>query len=158
MAAPRMTRRFRVNQISVLKAEGKTLKEIAEITGLAYKTVRNYECDPGGSRQRGYDMKRKRPCAICGKPRSKNAQICQACRLEQIHANRVWTREAQIKSLQDFGARWGRPPVASDVLAYPGELPNRALIWREFGTWNNLLEAAGFPRRGRGGSKPRKAA
>lgn len=158
MAAERKTRRFRVNQIRALQAEGKSLKEIAETTGLSLRTVWSYSWDPDGSRHRSYIAKLRRTCAVCGKPCSKRARICFSCLKEQNRATKVWTREKQIAKIQEFAKRWGRPPVWTDTMAYPRDLPNGKLIWQEFGSWANAVEAAGFPRPKRGGPKRRNAA
>lgn len=65
------------------------------------------------------------------------------------------SREAMIKSLQEFHARFGRTPAIGDALA--GLLPfGKTTFIRRFGRWNKALAAAGLETRSPARSKGKR--
>lgn len=55
----------------------------------------------------------------------------------------IWTREACIAAVQAFRERRGYQPVSREATRTNG-LPSWPTVVRIFGTWNALIEAAGF--------------
>lgn len=148
-------RRFRVNQIMVLDAEQKTNAEIAEITGLSPRTVRAYRLDPTGERHRASVRKIEQKCVTCGERRSrKSTGDCSACSRKKQREERVrWTTTTIIEAMHAFHRAYGRPPTQNDFRANGGDgrFPSIKAVYREFGSWSNGVEAAGFPRPRQGG-------
>lgn len=54
-----------------------------------------------------------------------------------------WTCESAITSVRDFHAKHGYQPVSREARQHYG-LPSFAQAVRLFGSWNALIEAAGF--------------
>ncbi len=54
-----------------------------------------------------------------------------------------WTRESCIAAVRAFHARHGYQPVSREATRYNG-LPCFGQAVRLFGSWNALIEAAGF--------------
>lgn len=54
-----------------------------------------------------------------------------------------WTREAAIRAVQRFAERKGYQPVSNEAGRH-NELPSWGTARRLFGSWNALVEAAGF--------------
>lgn len=79
---------------------------------------------------------------------------------------RRWTRETMIAAIQRFATRYGRPPGAADFnpamvraaghdwraerFYADADYPTVPSVAREFGSWADAVEAAGFPRPGYG--------
>lgn len=55
----------------------------------------------------------------------------------------AWTRESCIEAVQDFHRRNGYQPVSNEAVARHA-LPSWIVVKRLFGSWNALIEAAGF--------------
>ena len=54
-----------------------------------------------------------------------------------------WTRESAIAAVRAFASRTGYQPVSSEANR-ANRLPNYNAAVRLFGSWNALIEAAGF--------------
>lgn len=101
-------------------------------------------------------------CVDCGAPtyggngQAKAPERCLLCRATYQHEARRWTREAVVAAIQAWTAEHGRPPTATDwnsAMARaasrperPDDFPPVATVQREFGSWANAVEAAGFDR------------
>lgn len=55
----------------------------------------------------------------------------------------VWTREEAIEAVRNFHAEHGYQPVSNEAGAHHG-LPSWGVARRLFGSWNAMIEAAGF--------------
>lgn len=55
----------------------------------------------------------------------------------------VWTREVAIFAVQRFHAEHGYQPVSTEATKRNG-LPSWGVAARLFGSWNAMIEAAGF--------------
>lgn len=61
----------------------------------------------------------------------------------------VWTQQEILQAIRDFNAEHGRPPKSTEWQV-PGDHPNTRTVSRQFGSWKNAIEAAGFARSNRG--------
>lgn len=64
-----------------------------------------------------------------------------------------WNREGIINAIRSHNEMYGRPPKSSEWNAAEHGHPSAGQVSREFGTWADGIEAAGFPRPTRGGSQ-----
>lgn len=55
----------------------------------------------------------------------------------------IWTRESCIQAVQDFHEEHGYQPVSREAMSAYG-LPSFGVAVNLFGSWNALIEAAGF--------------
>lgn len=55
----------------------------------------------------------------------------------------TWTRESAIRAVREFHARNGYQPVSDEAGGYYG-LPSWHVAKALFGSWNAMIEAAGF--------------
>lgn len=137
---------------------------------------------PGQARKWCSDRCRKSqysvPCEDCGAPlngsdgRGRNApRRCVRCNnIAQGAESKVWTSTAVVLAIQEWAAEYGEPPAVPDwnphtaehVLHDPararrfreagGQWPNFKTVYREWGSWNAAIKAAGFtPRAPHGG-------
>lgn len=139
-----MTRAERHEQVTALKRSGMTFKEIAAHLGVSFSTVTSAYYDPEGVKDRERKQRRSRPCVDCGKTvtnsGSEPPERCIACRKRFEREQRHWTRERLIAAVREFADRHGRAPKSTDWPAGP----RPAVAQREFGSWNAMIEAAGF--------------
>lgn len=54
-----------------------------------------------------------------------------------------WTREMAVSAVRDFAEEYGYQPVSNEAGRHYG-LPSWATVIRLFGSWNAMIEAAGF--------------
>lgn len=54
-----------------------------------------------------------------------------------------WTREEALEAVRDFAERKGYQPVLREARRRHG-LPNTSAVRRLFGSWNEMIAAAGF--------------
>jgi hypothetical protein len=157
----KVTRAERVEQITALRAEGLTAREIGEILGITKSAVRNIICDPDGSKQRERRKRYQGVCINCGAPTdgangyAKAPERCQACWSLYQSTLKVWTRETVLDAILRFAAKFGRPPTATEWLHVDREnnYPSCQSVYRSdsrstspFASWAEAIEAAGFPR------------
>lgn len=103
-------------------------------------------------------------CVDCGartdgsNGRDAAPQRCKGCEEQRGHDERYWTPERLIAEVQRFHAEYGRPPRQIDWFGnaksqtcrrvdwvpLEGKWPAPPLAFREFGSWNAMIEAAGF--------------
>lgn len=157
----RVTRTERHEQVKALRAQGRTFKEIAAELGLATSTVTAAYYDPEGAKDKERKARRSRPCLDCGKTvknsGSEPPERCLPCRKRHEHETRRWTPEALIAEVRRFHDQYGRPPRELDWNPRPSNIirrtnqwvpegfwPSSSLAAREFGSWNRMIEAAGF--------------
>jgi hypothetical protein len=166
--------------------EGLILREIAIRLGAAPSTIHAWLSDPDGSQLRARKDSYAGVCVDCGGPTSgsqgRRAQPrCQECaNIKRGAEAKVWTREAIIDAIQVWAAKYGDPPAVPDwstnqaralhdeerAARYQrenaaGRCPRTVTVFREFGSWNTALEAAGFsprPTHGGGGNELRRRA
>lgn len=158
---------WRNREILAMRANGLSSGQIAIKLGMKPRTVNNIFSDPDGEKMRARKEGYRGTCRRCGGPttggdgRAKAPTICAACCAIEQHENRYWTRARIVAAIQRFAEENGRPPLAPEWNSaghgqngdgYPGP----AFVIREFGSWANGIEAAGFPRP-RIGWKPRGA-
>ena len=148
----------RARMAQALRDKGYTTQEIARKLGIARSYTSALFSDPDGSKERLRKEKYKGTCVDCGGVTSHGhsktpSPRCLACEKKRQHANRRWTRERIIADIRKWNDIHGRPPVATDWLHYtsptrgaPREWPHVQIAQREFGSWSNAIEAAGFPR------------
>ena len=73
-----------------------------------------------------------------------SAQSLEIARARQ-HEQRYWTADRIVGQLRLFHETTGRTPRARDLRpGGPVKLPSSDICVREFGSWNNAVEAAGF--------------
>jgi hypothetical protein len=61
----------------------------------------------------------------------------------------TWTRDAIISAFQRYAAETGSPPLCADwqTADRPDYAPSAGPVFRLFGSWNEAMQAAGFPLR-----------
>jgi hypothetical protein len=155
----------RNQRIVALRRNGVSSREIAERYGMKTTYVRTILSDPDGSKARARKERYRGTCRRCGGPttggdgRAKAPTTCASCFTSGQHERRYWTSERVIAAIKRFAVEHGRPPVATEWLygihGRNGDgYPHAVIVIREFGSWANGVEAAGFPRP-RIGWKPR---
>ena len=80
---------------------------------------------------------------------------CRKCQRIHVHESRVWTPERIIADIRRWNEIYGEPPKATQwLLEVRGDgtpnsrpWPHVNCVQKEFGSWSNALEAAGFERR-----------
>lgn len=116
-----------------------------------------------------------RPCMDCGAPRTNGSDSareprCSACAaVKGGKTKQVWTPAAGLAAIQEWATLHGEPPAVADwnphaaehMLHDParaarwrdadGRWPSFKTVYREFGSWNAAVEAAGFAPRVAGG-------
>jgi hypothetical protein len=60
-----------------------------------------------------------------------------------------WTEDEALNAIRAFAEEYGRPPTIDGTRGYP-DVPGPSVASRLFGSWPNMIEAAGFPRPSRG--------
>lgn len=154
-----------------MRYEGKKLREIAAVLGVAKSTVAGYLHDPDGARHRRRKDSYRKPCPECGALmdsgyKSKSPPRCRACHNK---AQFIWTEEAIIAAIQRFASRYGSPPSASDFnpamaqaigqkdhaerFYRDGDYPCARSVAVRFGSWSAGIAAAGFAPRPQGGGR-----
>lgn len=151
----RRTRSERFAAFSRLRRQGKTQAQIADAFGVSRSLVQLVLSDPDGSRQRERRARISRPCPECGRlmdgsnGRGPHApKLCRFCAAARDHEKRIWTAEAIIAAIRMFADEHGRPPTAREwTLGSRGRrFPPVVSVQREFGSWAEAIERAGFPR------------
>lgn len=96
-------------------------------------------------------------CEECGASTSgcngpgKAPRLCSGCSHQKQHAERHWTAEVILDGIRRYASEHGHPPVSTlssgqSLEPRPDYLPGLIPIFREFGSWANAIEAAGFTR------------
>lgn len=66
------------------------------------------------------------------------------------HRRAYWTQQRIIDALQAAHKANGRAPTQEEWRFAGAATPSSTTVTYQFGSWNNAMEAAGFPRRSRG--------
>lgn len=136
---------------------GDTYKQVAADMDLTVSGLKNLVYDPDGSKQKARRERYQGTCVDCGAKtdgsngRANAPKRCAKCAADAQHDERYWTRETIIEAIKRFGREHGRAPVATDWLYGKHGVNGSGYPWpgfliREFGSWANGIEAAGFPR------------
>lgn len=170
----------RLAKVLALRAGGATYDEIANETGLPYRTVWHWIDDPTGEKKRARVDSYRTPCIKCGaltdgsigRRREGEDAVCRRCAPNHY---RIWDRDAIVCAIQEWADQnGGIPPTATDwnpAMARAIDKPEKADKFSEacwphvvtvqsyFGTWNAAIKAAGFEPRppgnyGRDGEDP----
>lgn len=147
----------RAAMLQELRAAGHGEAEIrAALGGISRSYYRALISDPDGSKEKLRKERYKGTCVDCGAVTTYGAPTrCVPCARRRQHENRKWTPERIIADIQDWNRIYGQPPRAKDWLLQPPDdgtpgfrrWPHVGIIQKEFGSWSNALEAAGFERR-----------
>jgi hypothetical protein len=131
------TREDRERHARQLRDQGLLQREIADIAGVSTSTVNAWLADPEYEKQRERRRRYAAPCEVCGGPtdgsggRKNQRTRCMNCR--------TWTHESLILAVQNWADEHGGvPPRQIDMAGTHG-----AAV-RLFGSWNELLLAAGY--------------
>lgn len=143
------TRAQKAEVMKILKEEGKSNKEIADVLGVTSGTVSNYLADPTGARARKNRVRTSIPCKRCGNPlwqKKSKTGLCAKCLALLRHEKRRWTQEMIIKAMKMFEREYGRQPKSVDWLVNTegGKYPSTSAVQREFGSWDKGIQAAGY--------------
>ncbi|HXK40223.1 MAG TPA: hypothetical protein VJ837_05310, partial [Candidatus Paceibacterota bacterium] len=165
------SRQEKSDRVTNLYVSGFTQQQVASMLGLSYSYVNSLINDPTGAEEDRRKRKHHGVCVDCGAHTfnggARNVpKRCQPCAKKyESETQTIWTREACIAGIQGWAALHGEPPKATDWLKQvegsPGQYikgpraewvgkrrwPTVQAIQREFGSWSNGLEAAGFTRR-----------
>lgn len=156
-----MTRQQNARKARRLRNQGHTHKQIATQLGLSQSYVSTLLCDPTGSKDKQRKQSYGGTCQYCGArtdgsngPR-KAPRTCRTCKATQQHEQRYWTKQTIIDAIHRYAKTHGRPPTANEWLTnkngqrhgrHGDGYPYAATVTREFGSWANAIEAAGYPR------------
>jgi hypothetical protein len=108
------------------------------------------------------------PMTGCNGPAGPHPERCERCERIRIHEDRYWTQERIVEALREFRRLIGKPPTSTDALhrgnnvisieervspervkelrraAGLVRLPCMSAIYREFGSWDAAMRAAGL--------------
>lgn len=141
-----------------LRDKGLSRKEIQEKLGIGHSYLQGLLSDPEGIKEKARKERYRGVCNDCGGlttypyHKGRLTTRCSACQKRKQHEERKWTRERIIADFRKWNEIHGEPPVAMDWLYYSSdggdrEWPHVACVQKEFGSWSNAMEAAGFKRR-----------
>lgn len=74
-------------------------------------------------------------------------------RCHHCGARYTWSRQSIIEAVQAWAARHGAPPTMPQWKRAAPEHPEKSTVQRVFGSWNEMIEAAGFGPRRPGGQR-----
>lgn len=148
-----------------LREEGKMLREIGELLGVATQTVNAWLKDPDGHKLRARKDSYRGECIDCGKPTNgssgpgKSPDRCVLCNGAHTRAlSRRWI----LDSFREWHEMFGQQPAATDwepAMHADGPARQRArerrdatgrpwpsptVVINNFGSWNAGVAAAGF--------------
>jgi hypothetical protein len=158
-----MTRDEQKERALALKKGGLGPTMISEQLGVAKSTVIRWINPEYAARQNAASAaaKRKRTgvCKSCGGVTRYNgragneavSEICAACDAIRRYEERYWTKERIIEQIHRFVRENGRLPAAREWLKGKHGIggdgyPYVNVVQREFGSWAEGIEQAGFPR------------
>jgi Homing endonuclease associated repeat/Homeodomain-like domain len=143
-----------------LRERGLTQQQIADELGISRSYASGLLTDPDGSKDRIRKERYRGTCVDCGGRTTyttvaKPTQRCMKCQQLHQHGRRKWTRERIIADIQRWNEIYGEPPksqqwlleVRGDGTLNSRPWPHVNSVQKEFGSWSNGLEAAGFKRR-----------
>lgn len=163
----------KAEQVADLHAHGFNLSEIGRMLGLSRSYTSALWNDPDGRVARERKDNYSLPCPRCGTLMSGSnglsgaPRLCVACSILEQTEERYWTAERVIARFCEFKAQTGRQPTAVDIQIGGGgsesvrvrlsderiaeaednhgiKLPRLTTIYREFGSLDNALRAAGM--------------
>lgn len=154
-------RRRRAARATHLRAQGRTVAQIARLLECSPWTIYSYLADPSNQRNRRLKHSYRGRCQGCGTPTSggdgpdRSRPLCPGCRAA---LRRRWSREAVIAALRDWSERSGagRPPTSYELdhsklsrrgdpraaLLAGGRYPSPRTCRRLFGSYPAAVTAA----------------
>jgi hypothetical protein len=158
-----MRRAERHEWVCLLKEQGCTFKEIADTMGVAVSSVTSAYYDPTGEAARARKARYGGTCGDCGAPTSyiaggvpKRCRRCNRTHLASMEGRRgaaaratgkvQWTNEAIFEAIRSVAidGRVSCTNYDSAASRSGGTMPSRpTMIWR-FGSWRNVVAAAGL--------------
>lgn len=151
----------RAHRAAQLRARGMPYRKIAERLAISTSYASNLVNDPDGELARARKRNYGRNCEICGARTNgsdgmfKAPRICGRCWNQKRHEERHWSPERILAAIRAWAAEHGRPPGAREWRHTRPTAPTTNTVVREFGSWANAIEAAGFPRPRSGVHGPR---
>jgi AraC-like DNA-binding protein len=155
-----LSRSQRAKKVRALVDEGYSRKQIRELLGISQSYVQGLLADPEGLNEKKRKQRYRNLCVDCGGFTSPSAPgriitRCWDCARQRQKDERTWTPGRIIADIQEWNRLYGEPPRSMDWLyaerrarlADHHSWPPVTAVQREFGTWSNALEAAGFERR-----------
>lgn len=155
-----ISRLERAAQARKLRDRGLLLREIRKELRISHGYASSLLTDPDGSIERKRKDRYRNICIDCGGQTthshpSKEVLRCFRCASKYRTDNRKWTSERIIERIRSWNDLYGEPPTAmqwlmdarGDGTYLSREWPCVQAVQREFGSWSNGLEAAGFARR-----------
>lgn len=176
-----MTRAERLAQITALRRDGLTNRQIAAQLGVTMSAIRNIINDPDGSKQKARRARYQGTCIDCGgvtdgsNGRALAPERCSPCRhiYEQSEEHRLsiqqWPADLLLDRIREWANIYGEPPATPDWCPWharylgdearakrwedaDGYWPWFTIVVRRFGSWSAGIAAAGFtPRPSHGG-------
>lgn len=155
----------RASTAQSLKEFGYSALEISKQMDLSRSYISSLLTDPDGTKDAARKKSYSGICKVCGGPtsgsngRSRAPSQCAKC----IQHPKFWTRDLILRKIHEWAdIHDGGPPIATDWLrkveGSPGQYvtgyrawgerrwPSVGAVQREFGSWSNAIEAAGFSR------------
>lgn len=169
-----MSREERAKQIAELRKRGMWPAQIARYLGLSSSYVYELIHDPTGVKSAARRDSYRGTCESCGRKTfggdgpAKAPKLCRKCANIKQSEERHWVADLVLERIREWAQRFGEPPVATDWLRgreHRTELmdevdedgfaywPHPSILMREFGSWANAIEAAGFKRPAVGGHR-----
>lgn len=151
--------------MQALRAREFTYAQIAAKLGISKSYARDLLYDPDGSKSKRRKDRYRGTCRVCGASttgsngRQKAPTLCMKCAPAAIHL--IWSTSKIIAAIHEWHYIYGRTPIATDwnrkVEGSPGQYvkgsrkskrrwPPINTVQKQFGSWANAIEAAGFPR------------
>ncbi len=138
--------------------------DMPPILGVSRARVYSVLADPMDVRARLRKRKRHGNCLDCGRPTyNGGSEPPVRCAEHAALASRKWSKERLVECAQEYARRYGRPPTAMDWnipmargRAHPerlreilqrdseAEWPPTGTVLARWGSWNEMLSAAGF--------------
>jgi hypothetical protein len=153
----------RVELAEELRADGMTLREIADLLGVAVQTVHTWLNDPDRSKAKARRLTYGGTCVDCGKPTDgsggigRGRQRCADCRVAYMRTMEY--REEQSQRTAGMGRKYTDDDIIRHMraAAVDGVLtggiyeanrapdsPSKPTIMLRFGKWNECVERAGL--------------
>jgi hypothetical protein len=135
-----------------LRASGHSMMQIAERLGVSPSYASALYCDPDRSKEIARKNSYRKPCPECGALMDgsngrRSPSLCFECSTAKQHEERYWTPERIIASIRRYAKENGYPPTSKEwLLNRPSWGAPVTAAQREFGSWANTIEAAGFKR------------
>lgn len=158
----------KARMVAALRAQGLSTTQVAAELRISRSYANTLISDPDGTKDKSRKQKYSGICDICGGPTSGangRAQAPKRCKDCFPRTPKYWTAERIVAAIQEWAREHnGAPPAASEWLGQvEGSIgqyakgprsasgvhrrwPPVTTVQREFGSWANAIEAAGFPK------------